>query len=116
MNKDILYAFGAVVALILLHASIGHAQEIRLEPDKQHKPADCFPLMYTLDGLLEQELHVLWQSKNQNGGHGNNIVLFTHDVTSEWVMLEMNEEWACVLGSGNDFYLLGNRYGKGESS
>lgn len=115
MNKDILYGAVAVIVLMVLHTSIGHAQQY-IEPTQQHKPTNCFPLMYTLEGLADQKMNVLWQAKNTDDQWQNNIVLFTHDETNQWVMLEMNEDFACVLGSGSKFFLLGNRYGKGDGA
>jgi hypothetical protein len=116
MNKDIWYAAGAVALLAILHTAVGHAQEQFIEPQVQRKPVNCFPLMYTLEGLAEQEMNVLWQAKNTDDQWQNNIVLFTHDETNAWVMLEINDDFACVLGSGSKFFLLGNRYGKGEGT
>jgi len=80
---------------------------------KQMKPTNCWPLMYTLDGIKSQGLNVLWQAKNKDDNFNNNQILFTNDANM-WVLLEMNDEVACVLGSGDDFHLLDRRYNQGD--
>ena len=114
MKKDILYAVGVVVALIALHTGMGHAQQEYIEPMKQMKPANCWPIMYALEGIKDQKMNVLWQAQNLDDEWQNNIVLFTGN-NNEWVILEMNDEVACVLGSGDSFILLNNVY-KGDPS
>jgi len=96
------------------------AQEIQetpadqfIEATPQSKPVNCWPLMYTLDGIKSQGLNVLWQAKNKDDGFNNNQILFTNDANM-WVLLEMNDEVACVLGSGDDFHLLDKRYNQGD--
>jgi len=96
------------------------AQEIQeipsdqfIEATPQSKPVNCWPLMYTLDGIKSQGLNVLWQAKNQDDNVNNNQILFTNDANM-WVLLEMNDEVACVLGSGDDFHLLDKRYNQGD--
>jgi len=96
------------------------AQEIQetpadqfIEATPQSKPVNCWPLMYTLDGIKSQGLNVLWQAKNKDDGFNNNQILFTNDANM-WVLLEMNDEVACVLGSGDDFHLLDRRYNQGD--
>jgi len=96
------------------------AQEIQetpadqfIEATPQSKPVNCWPLMYTLDGIKSQGLNVLWQAKNKDDGFNNNQILFTNDANM-WVLLEMNDEVACVLGSGDDFHLLDKKYNQGD--
>jgi len=96
------------------------AQEIQeipadqfLEATPQTKPVNCWPLVYTLEGIKSQGLNVLWQAKNKDDNFNNNQVLFTNDA-NVWVLLEMNEEIACVLGAGDDFHLLDKRYNQGD--
>jgi hypothetical protein len=96
------------------------AQEIQeipadqfLEATPQTKPVNCWPLVYTLEGIKTQGLNVLWQAQNKDGNYNNNQVLFTNDANN-WVLLEMNDEIACLLGAGDDFYLLDNRYNQGD--
>lgn len=82
---------------------------------KQMKPTNCWPLMYTLDGIKEQGMTVLWQAQNKDDQWQNNQVLFTSPDNS-WVMLEMNDSMACVLGAGNQFFLLNQMYKPGEKN
>ena len=84
-----------------------------LEATPQTKPVNCWPLVYTLEGIKSQGLNVLWQAKNKDDNFTNNQVLFTNDA-NVWVLLEMNEEIACVLGAGDDFHLLDKRYNQGD--
>jgi len=103
-----------LVALFFMCSTIGYAQQEYIEPMKQMKPANCWPLMYALEGIKDQKMNVLWQAQNLDDEWQNNIVLFTDD-SNNWVILEMNEEVACVLGSGESFILLNNIY-KGDKS
>ena len=104
-----------LIALIItsLVVSASHAQEQIIEPQQQAKPVNCWPLMYTLEGVKEQGYNVLWQAQNKDDQWQNNQVLFT-GTENKWVLLEMNENTACVLGSGDSFILLNNLYDKKE--
>ena len=106
---------GAVTWITALEAQ--EIQEIPadqfIEAVPQTKPVNCWPLMYTLDGIKSQGLNVLWQAKNKDDNFNNNQILFTNDANM-WVLLEMNDEIACVLGAGDDFHLLDKRYNQGD--
>ena len=84
-----------------------------IEAQKQNKPVNCWPLMYTLEGVKAQGLNVLWQAKNQDDQWQNNQVLFAGP-NNMWVLLEMNDSMACVLGAGTSFILLDQQYNIGE--
>jgi len=108
---------GAVTWITALEA---RGQEIPEVPsdqyipaDKQMKPTNCWPVMYVLEGIQAQGLNVLWQAQNKDDQWQNNQVLFT-DNTNNWVLLELNDTVACVLGSGDGFFLLNNVYKPGE--
>lgn len=106
---------GAVTWITALEAQ--EIQEIPAdqfaEATPQTKPVNCWPLVYTLEGIKSQKLNVLWQAKNKDDNFNNNQVLFTNDANM-WVLLEMNNEIACVLGAGDDFHLLDKRYNQGD--
>ena len=106
---------GAVTWITALEAQ--EIQEIPadqfIEAVPQTKPVNCWPLVYTLEGIKSQKLNVLWQAKNKDDNFNNNQVLFTNDANM-WVLLEMNNEIACVLGAGDDFHLLDKRYNQGD--
>jgi len=109
---------GAVTWITALEA---HGQEIPeapadqyIEAQKQMKPTNCWPLMYTLEGIKAQGLNVLWQAKNQDDQWQNNQVLFAGP-NNMWVLLEINDSMACVLGAGTNYILLDQLY-KGDAS
>jgi len=85
-----------------------------IEADKQVKPVNCWSLMYVLEGIKAQGLNVVWQAQNKDDEFQNNQVLFTND-SNVWVLLELNDTIACVLGAGDSFILLDNRYNQGEN-
>jgi len=103
---------GAVTWITALDAQEIPADQF-IEAVPQTKPVNCWPLVYTLEGIKSQKLNVLWQAKNKDDNFNNNQVLFTNDANM-WVLLEMNNEIACVLGAGDDFHLLDKRYNQGD--
>ena len=113
-------AMKKLITVFLLWAGVVFAQE-EIAPDQyieaqpQQKPTNCWPLMYTLEGIKEQGLVVIWQAKNQDDQWKNNQVLFV-GANNQWVLLEMNDVTACVLGSGAGYYLIDRAYGAGESN
>ena len=108
-------AIAATTCIVSLEAQ--ETQEIPadqfVEATPQTKPVNCWPLVYTLEGIKSQKLNVLWQAKNKDDNFNNNQILFTNDANM-WVLLEMNNEIACVLGAGDDFHLLDKRYNQGD--
>jgi len=105
-------AIAATTCIVSLEAQEIPADQF-VEATPQTKPVNCWPLVYTLEGIKSQKLNVLWQAKNKDDNFNNNQVLFTNDANM-WVLLEMNNEIACVLGAGDDFHLLDKRYNQGD--
>jgi hypothetical protein len=117
MHTFIKWFLAGLLMSALACAILAEAQEIPsdqyIEADKQVKPVNCWSLMYVLEGIKAQGLSVVWQAQNKDDEFQNNQVLFTND-SNMWVLLELNDTIACVLGAGDTFILLDSRYNQGE--
>lgn len=109
---------GFLTGNIILWSGIVEGQEIPesdqfIPAEQQMKPANCWPTLYLLEGVKEQQLGVLWSATNKDDQFGNTQILYTGN-TNDWVLVELNDSVACVLGSGDSFFLLNQMYNKDE--
>ena len=89
-----------IILLLLLAVSTIACSEER------HKPVICLDTKEMFDAIFEEYRETILMVFDQDS-FPNKIVLTVNPATKTWSLVEYSTEIACLLGSGNNYKIMG---------
>ena len=88
-----------ILSLLLAISTIACSKET-------HKPVLCMDTKEMFDAIFEEYRETILMVFDQDS-FPNKIVLTVNPATKTWSIVEYNTEIACLLGSGNNYKIMG---------
>jgi len=89
-----------ILSLLLSVSTVAYSQQ------ENAKPVLCMDTKEMFDAIFEKYNETILMVLDQDS-FPNKIVLTVNNTTKTWSLIEYDNELACLLGSGNNYKIMG---------